>query len=299
MGGRRTWTIRDVLDWTCGYLGRRGDEHARLSAEMLLSAALGLSRVEVYLNFDRPLTADELAVLHDAVERRGRGEPVQYVVGETAFRHIVVRCAPGVLIPRPETEVLVDQALAELDARREAGEGPARVLEVGFGTGCVALSIASERPGTLVTATDVAPEALELATRNRAALGLEDAVDLIGCDLVSGVPDELMGRFDVLVSNPPYVPTEVLDRQVPAEVADFEPRLALDGGPDGLDVFRRLLDAAPEALAPGGSLCVELYEGSLDRARELALERGGWREVEVVEDLTRRPRVLVARREVA
>ena len=130
MGGRRTWTIRDVLDWTCGYLGRRGDEHARLSAEMLLSAALGLSRVEVYLNFDRPLTADELAVLHDAVERRGRGEPVQYVVGETAFRHIVVRCAPGVLIPRPETEVLVDQALAELDARRGEGEGPARVLEV-------------------------------------------------------------------------------------------------------------------------------------------------------------------------
>lgn len=342
------WTIKRILDWTSGYLGRRGDEHPRLSAEWLLANVTGLTRVELYVNFDKPLEASELAAMHAAIERRAAGEPLQYVTGEMPFRHIVLKCEEGVLIPRPETEVLVDAALEGVDAALargrgragekdvpaggalgrdagpagideegvgqgapeegvgqgapEEGEGPdapspVRVLEVGTGTGCIALSIASERPGTQVTATDLSPRAIELATRNREALGLGDVVDIVECDLASGVSPELMGSFSVLVSNPPYIPTAVLQSEVPAEVRDHEPELALDGGTDGLDVFRRLLELAPRALEPGGMLAVELFEGSLDEAAELARRQGGWALVEVREDLTHRPRVLVAVRE--
>lgn len=313
------WTIKRILDWTSGYLERKGDEHPRLSAEWLLANVTGLSRVELYVNYDKPLEADELAAMHVAIERRAAGEPLQYVTGEMPFRHIVLKCERGVLIPRPETEVLVDAALEGVDAalarRGEKGEkdaegekrpggekdepagDPVRVLEVGTGTGCIALSIASERPGTHVTATDLSERAVELASRNREALGLEGAVDIVQTDLAEGVDPELMGSFSVLVSNPPYIPTAVLREEVPAEVADYEPELALDGGDDGLDVFRRLLDLAPRALAPGGMLAVELFEGSLEDAAALARAQGGWSSIEVREDLTHRPRVLVAIRE--
>ena len=311
MAQQEIWTIKRVLDWTCGYLERKGDEHPRLSAEWLLANVTGMSRVELYVNFDKPLEEGELSAMHSAIERRATGEPLQYVTGEMPFRHM------GVLIPRPETEILVDAALegvdealacaaekaaeAEKGADAEKGDEPApplaRVLEVGTGTGCIALSIASERPGVHVTATDLSPRAIELATRNREALGLEGEVDIVECDLASGVDPELMGSFAVLVSNPPYIPTRVLSEEVPAEVADFEPALALDGGPDGLDVFRRLLELAPVALVPGGMLAVELFEGSLEDAAALVREREGWASVEVREDLTRRPRVLVAKRE--
>ena len=321
---QQPWTIKRVLDWTSGYLERKGDEHPRLSAEWLLCHVTGLSRVELYVNFDRPLERPELDAMHTAIERRAAGEPLQYVTGEMPFRHIVLRCEEGVLIPRPETEVLVDAALEGVDrARAERGPGaerggekgaagaekdgaaddpagaerPVRVLEVGTGTGCIALSIASERPGTRVTATDLSERAVALAERNRGALGLDGAVDIVRCDLADGVDAGLMGTFSVLVSNPPYIPTEVLRTEVPAEVADHEPALALDGGADGLDVFRRLLELAPRALEPGGTLAVELFEDSLDQAAELARAQGGWASVEVREDLTHRPRVLVAVRE--
>ena len=324
---QQPWTIKRVLDWTSGYLERKGDEHPRLSAEWLLAHVTGLSRVELYVNFDRPLEPAELSAMHAAIERRAAGEPLQYVTGEMPFRHIVLRCEQGVLIPRPETEVLVDAALegvdraaaragrpqdAETDQDAEKGQDaekspdaekdpdaapPVRVLEVGTGTGCIALSIASERPGTLVTATDLSERAVALAERNRGALGLDDAVDIVLCDLAAGVDPALMGTFAVLVSNPPYIPTAVLRDEVPAEIADFEPALALDGGADGLDVYRRLLELAPRALAPDGTLAVELFEESLDEAAALAREQGGWASVEVREDLTHRPRVLVAVRE--
>ena len=353
-----TWTIRSVLDWTVGYLGRRGDERPRLSAEWLLSAVTGLSRVELYTNFDRPLVPDELARMHDGVARRGRGEPLQYVTGEMPFRHIVLRCEEGVLIPRPETEVLVDAALEGVDAALARGEGfddvrtrsderlrgerqahkaraeelqaslkgnedgllderkvdellrelaqlealgdqqplGVRVLDLCTGTGCIALSMAGERPGTHVVATDLSPQAVVLALSNRDRLGLADAVDVLECDLAQAVPQELMGTFSVLVSNPPYIPSAVVPT-LPQEVAGFEPHLALDGGADGLDLFRRILALAPVALAPGGWLCVELFEENVHQAAELCRQQGGWSHVEVRDDLTRRPRVLVAVRE--
>ena len=285
------WTVKKILDWTVGYLSRKGDERPRLSAEWLLSAATGLSRVEIYINFDRPLTKDELTLMREGIRRRAAGEPLQYVTGEMPFRHIVLKCEPGVLIPRPETEVLVDAVLEGLEGK----EFP-RVLDLC--TGCIALSVAGEHPDTVVIATDISPKAVALATRNTDALNLGGWVDVLECDLADAVVPEFEGTFDVLVSNPPYIPTAVLAEQIPSEVRDFEPSLALDGGADGLDVFRRILDLAPRMLVPGGLLACELFEDALEAAADLA-RAAGWDSVEIREDLTHRPRILLARHEEA
>ncbi len=288
------WTVRKALEWTAGYLERKGDEHPRLSAEWLLCAATGLTRVEVYMNYDRPLVAEELATLHAGVERRGRGEPLQYVTGEMPFRHIVLKCAPGVLIPRPETEVLVDCVLSFLDKNKEEAPAP-HVLEIGTGTGCIALSLAGERPGLTVAATDISPQAYELAMRNRDALGLADRVQIYLTDLATDVPGVADGAFDVLVSNPPYIPSGLVPT-LPPEVSSYEPELALDGGPDGLDVFRRIVEQAVHALRPGGLLACELHEDCLQQAAEEPAVLANFGEIRVVQDLTHRDRILLATR---
>lgn len=303
------WTVREALEWTTGYLERKGDEHARLSSERLMSCATGLSRIEVYADYDRPLSADERATLRDAVQRRATGEPLQYIVGETGFRHVSIRVRPGVLIPRPETEVLVSEVLAELPAAQrpraaeyaeaEAGEGmaadaePIRVADLCTGSGCIACSLAYEHPRIHVVATDIAPEAVALARENAAALGVDERVTVVECDLGAGVEASLAGELDAVVSNPPYVPSAVM-RALPAEVGAFEPELALHGGEDGLDVFRRLLAWSRGALRAGGVLAVELHETCLDAAAALARE-AGFAQVRIVDDLAGKPRVLVAR----
>lgn len=288
------WTYRRCLEWTRGYLERKGDEHARLSAEWLLSAATGKDRTGLYMAFGDELGPEELVLMHGYVERRAAGEPLQYITGRTSFRFIEVACAPGALIPRPETELLVDAALEGVDAA--AGAPPVRVLEIGCGTGCVSCAIASERPGTQVLATDISPAAVALARKNVGELGLGGSVGVVECDLAAGVPARLMGTFSVLVSNPPYIPDDVMAK-LPAEVAAYEPHLALAGGPDGLDIFRRLLELAPAALVPGGMIAVELHEDALEAAAGLARAQGGWKRIEVRQDLAHRPRFLVCLRE--
>lgn len=348
------WTIKKALEWTEGYLADKGDENPRLSAQWLLSEACGLSRTQLFVNFDRPLSEDERGVLRDYVRRRGAGEPLQYITGEVAFRHINVKVRPGVLIPRPETEVLVSEVLAVLPtpgprdvawnpeaaeqereavaavkkALEEAGESvsPSEntesneteedvavggdlgrpssagmdetrksllVADLCTGSGCIACSLAYEHPDVRVIATDVAPEAVALAKENTEALGLADRVAVLQCSLGSGIGEKRMGTFDAVVSNPPYVPTAVM-AGIPREVADFEPTLALDGGADGLDLFRPLAQWAARALKPGGVLASELYEGHMDAARAVA-EQAGFVDVHIVDDLTGRPRVLVAK----
>lgn len=349
------WTIKKALEWTEGYLADKGDENPRLSAQWLLSEACGLSRTQLFINFDRPLSEDERGVLRGYVRRRGAGEPLQYITGEVAFRHITVKVRPGVLIPRPETEVLVSEVLAALPtpgprdvawnpeaaeqereavaavkkALEEAGESvsPSEntesneteedvavggdlgrpssagmdetrksllVADLCTGSGCIACSLAYEHPDVRVIATDVAPEAVALAKESTEALGLADRVAVLQCSLGSGIGEKRMGTFDAVVSNPPYVPTAVM-AGIPREVADFEPTLALDGGADGLDLFRPLAQWAARALKPGGVLACELYEGHMDAARAVA-EQAGFVDVHIVDDLTGRPRVLVAKR---
>lgn len=309
------WTIKAALEWTVGYLERKGDENPRISAQWLLSEATGLSRIELYANFDQPLSMEERDVLRGYVTRRGKGEPLQYITGEVGFRHITVKVRPGVLIPRPETEVLVSEALALLPAppKRVAADSLSEADDPSFslpegdpvakedipsllvadlctGSGCIACSIAYEHPQTRVVATDIAPEAVALARDNASALNLADRVEIVACDLGEGVDATLLGTFDLVVSNPPYVPTAVL-AEIPREVADFEPALALDGGADGLAILRRLLPWCDRALKLGGGFAFELHETCLDEAAALARE-AGFEQVTITKDLTGRPRVL-------
>ena len=330
------WTVKRALDWVEGYLHSKGDEHARLSAQWLVGDVCDLSRMQLYVNLDRILSPAELSVLHVHVVRRASGEPLQYITGEASFRHITVKVAPGVLIPRPETEVLVSEALAllappprprvlddrfiaQLAANADAVEeddseayaqikdamlaaravandagGPAELLvcDIGTGTGCIACSIAYEHAAAHVIAADVSPEALALARENVRALGLDERVDVVESDVGAGIDPALLGSIDLVVSNPPYIPTAVLGELSP-EVSQFEPRLALDGGSDGLDVFRRLLEFSSIALKPGGGCAFELHETCLEEARELAL-RAGFADVRIVDDLAGKPRVLTA-----
>ena len=288
-----TWTIRDALGWTKGFLESKGDEHPRLSAEWLLSQATGLSRVELYVNYDRPLSMQERDVLREGVRRRAKGEPLQYVTGEVAWRHMVVKVERGVLIPRPETELLVEQALPLMEAA-VAERGEALVCDLCTGSGVVGLACALEQPDARVIATDIAPEAITLASRNAEALGLQERFEAIECDLAEGVPGEMLGSFDLLLSNPPYIPSSLM-KELPSEVADFEPALALDGGQDGLDIFRRILDAVPQLLRADGTLICELHEDCLDAAAALC-EAAGMHDVAVLNDLTGRPRFIRATR---
>lgn len=283
------WTVRSTLEWMRGYLERHGDEHPRLSAEWLMCAATGFSRIEVYMNYDRPLDAGELSILREGVKRRGAGEPLQYVTGEMPFRHIVLKCAPGVLIPRPETEILVDCVLEYIDKQ----DGPQHVLEIGTGTGCISLSIAGERPGTTVVATDISPDAIALATRNREALGCEDVVEIVHTDIAEGVEGADKAAFDVLVSNPPYIPSAIVDT-LPREVGSFEPRLALDGGQDGLDVFHRIVQTAKGVLREGGLMAFELHEDCLQLAARDQQVNEHFQDIRIVKDLTGRDRILLA-----
>lgn len=301
------WTIKAALDWTVGYLEGKKDANPRLSAEWLMAEATGLSRIELYVNYDKPLSLEERAVLRNYVARRAAGEPLQLICGTAPFRYLTIKVAPGVLIPRPETEVLVSEAMAELDLPRvadhvqqdEEGERvvsadlPAlEAIDLCTGSGCIACALASEYPAAHVLALDIAPEALELAAQNVADLGLEDQVQVRKSDLLTAVSPEQNHSFDLVISNPPYVPTQVWEG-LEREVTQFEPRLALDGGQDGLDVFRAFLPDALRLLRPDGVLAVELFEGHLDLAKRLA-EEVGFSRARIANDLAGRPRVLIA-----
>ncbi len=294
------WTIGRMLSWMEGYLAEHGDADARTSTRWLVSDVVGMSFMQLYLNLDRPLDAEELARLKVFVRWRAAGEPVQYIVGKTAFRHIDVIVREGVLIPRPETEVLVSEALGRLPRDKHASGDAAcddpdlLIADLCTGSGCVACSIAYENPRARLVATDIDPGCVRLARDNAAALGLDARVQVVECDLGEGVDAALMGAFDAVVSNPPYVPTAVL-AGLDREVRDFEPHLALDGGRDGLDVFRRIAQWSLAALKPGGFLAIELHETTLDAAAQAALS-AGFADAEVARDLNGLPRILVARK---
>lgn len=277
---QQVWTIGDTLAWCREYLAHHDDENPKLSAEWLLAGATGLSRIELYMHFDRPLSMEERDILRETLKRRGAGEPLQYISGEAAFRHIVVKTARGVLIPRPETEVLVDVVLNRL-----ADIDTPCVLEVGCGTGCIASSLAREA-GAQVVATDISPEAVACAQKNVEMLGLEDLVEVVECDCVDGVE----GSFDCLVSNPPYIPTGELT-ELPHEVVGFEPALALDGGEDGLAFFDRLVVEALPLVKPDGVFVCELHETCLAEAAR-RLREVGCTDVTVTKDLVGRDRIV-------
>jgi release factor glutamine methyltransferase len=269
-------TLGETLEAATTYLAERGVEHPRLDAELLLARALGLTRLDLYTQHDRPLSMAERESARDPVRRRGAREPLAYVLGDWGFRRLTLRTDRRALVPRPETEVVVDRCLALLD-----GLPAPRVLDVGTGTGAIALSLAQELPNATVVATDASADALELARENADALGLR--IDLRLGDLLAGSD----GPFDLVVSNPPYVAAAELDALEP-EVRDWEPRGALvDDGQTA-----RLVAQARAVL--DGWLVLEVNEG---RAEEIGalLRDEGYVDVNVRADLTDRPRVVEGR----
>lgn len=276
-----TWTIRKVLAWTAQHFEKRGVDAPRLTAEVLLAFVLKTDRVRLYVDLDRPLTRDELGAYRGLIERRVAGEPTQYLTGVREFYNRPFKVDSRVLIPRPETELLVEAVLQRLPR-----DAPSRVLDVCVGSGCIAVTIAAERPLATVVATDLSPDACALARENAEALQVADRVTIHQGSLFEPLPPD--ARFDVVVSNPPYIATGEIDT-LSAEVRR-EPRMALDGGPDGLGLIRRVVEGARGHLVPGGLLAMEIGETQGAALVEL-LQNAGYADVRVEKDLERRDRM--------
>lgn len=282
-----TWTTRRVLEWTRGHFEKQDVDSPRLTAEILLGHVLSLPRVKLYMDLERPLAKDELAAYRALIQRRLAGEPTQYLVGHKEFYGRRFTVDARVLIPRSETELLVEAALQVLPK-----DAPVRVLDLCTGSGCVAISIAAERPQASVWAVDVSADALAVARLNAEKLGVDGRVTFFEGDLFAPVPAE--AKFDVIVSNPPYVKRgelATLQREVQAE-----PKLALDGGVDGLDLVKRVIDGAMPRLKPGALLALEIGEDQGAAVKEL-LTRAGGHDARIEKDLARHDRIALAQKE--
>lgn len=265
MAHTETWTTLKILTWTKEYLASKGVDNARLEAEWLLCAATGLDRVGLYLNFEKPLNDEELSRYRAMVTRRGRREPLQHILGSQEFCGLDFEVTPDVLVPRYDTETLVHEALKRVpDA--------AAVLDVGTGSGCIAVSLAKLLPLAAISASDISASALAVARRN--AEKNDVAIEF----LLGSLCEPVAGRyFDLIVSNPPYIPSSTIEQLEP-EVRDFDPRGALDGGADGLDIYKELIPAAQACLHPGAWLLVEIGAGQDRGVADLFRATGGFGE---------------------
>lgn len=255
------WTIKKVLDWTKVFLADKGVENARLESEWMLASVTGLDRMGLYVNFDKPLTDAELAGFRGMVARRGKREPLQYILGSQEFCGLQFAVTPAVLIPRHDTAVLVEAAL-------EKAADAQSVLDIGTGSGCIAVTLAKNLPGSAVTAVDISAEVLAIARLN--AENNRVSVEFAEGSIFEPVADRL---FDLIVSNPPYIPTVDIAALQP-EVGEFEPLRALDGGADGLDFYRMIVSHAPKHLNPGGWLILEVGINQSEPVRELLASTG-------------------------
>jgi len=278
------WTIRDVLQWTTDYFGKKGVQTARLDAEVLLAHCLEADRLYLYLNLDRPLLPEERLKYRGLVARRAAREPVALITGKKEFWSIPLSVVAGVLIPRPETEMLVEVLLEEIKPKKSPS-----ILEIGTGSGAITIAIMKERPDAWVVATDVNRLALETTSLNSGSAQV--APGLIASELFTAF--KVGPAFDIVCSNPPYIPTDVIPTLAP-EICKYEPCSALDGGPDGLDVVRRIAGEARQFLRPDGALILEIGEGQQDEVNRLLMD-AEFHEIKFVSDLAGIPRVVKAK----
>jgi len=302
------WTIGRLIEWTRGFFARRGIEQPRLESEILLAHVLGLARIDLYLKYEQAVAEEERAAYRDLVRRRADGEPSRYLVGACEFMSLALKVTPDVLIPRPETEMLVEEVIRRvraaapvpLEAAAEDGPDDAAaaavgVIELGTGSGAIAVSLAVHLPAVRVTATDVSADALAVARLNAEAHGVADCVTLLEGDLYEALDAADTAPADFLLANPPYVAEGEWDG-LPADVRDHEPRGALVAGPDGTEVIERIVRGARAYLKPGGVLMVEIGASQGRRVRDMAEQARGLDDVDVRKDYAGRARVLVARR---
>jgi release factor glutamine methyltransferase len=288
---RHDWTIGVILESTTAVLKRHAIDSPRLTAEILLAWALTRRRLDLYRNHDRPLAPEERHRFESAVQRRLNREPVAYITGAKEFFSLPLAVSPAVLIPRPETEFLVEKAIALIDAGASHGQ---KILELGTGSGAIVLALASQRPDHFYAASDISPKALAVARQNAAAHVLGHKIHFFcGSWFTPLHPGK--GVWDLIVANPPYIASQVI-ASLEAEVRCHEPRLALDGGTDGLKSLGVIIAAAPEYLAAGGWLVLEIGFDQADPVRRLLAAKGQFDRALVIKDLAGSDRVALARR---
>lgn len=289
-----TWTVRRVLEWTAGFFGRKSVDQPRLAAELLLAHVLGCPRIKLYTDYERPLSDKQLADYRQLVQRAAEDEPIAYLTGKAHFFNLEFVVTRDVLIPRPDTETLVENVLQQV--RHEAGLEAPRVLDLCTGSGCIACAIAGHLKGSTVAATEISPAAVQIAKQNIERLGLGERVTVLEGDLFEPLANLLDPRpFDIIVSNPPYIPSNQI-AQLDRSVKDYEPIGALDGGLDGLAFHRRILSQAPPRLRQGGRIYLEIAFDQGEAAMAVAAEHSEFEEPRLLKDFGGRDRVLTARK---
>jgi release factor glutamine methyltransferase len=284
----RMWTVRELMKSAMEHLQQKGFEDARLNVELLLAHALDIQRIQLYLQFDRPLTSEELKLFRALYERRLKREPVQYIIGSTSFMGLHFSVDSRVLIPRPETETLIEQAM--LLCHRYPSDTPIEVLEVGTGSGNIAVALAKYIKHAHITAIDISKEALMVAEENARMHSVDSKIQFSLIDVFHRTEDLFRNRFDLLVSNPPYIPKDEWE-QLQTEVRDFEPSMALTDGKDGFQFYHRLIGIIPDVLRSGGGIMMEVgYHQAEKVVREL--KNAGIDQLQITNDLQGIPRVV-------
>jgi release factor glutamine methyltransferase len=313
-GESADWTIGKLIEWTRAFFEKKDIPQPRLEAEILLAHVLGAERIDLYMKYDQPVAEAERAAYRDLVRRRAEREPTRYLVGVCEFMSLAMKVTPDCLIPRPETEMLVEEVLARSGAPRAAtvrsrvppneaaappaavpDAAPVTVIDLCTGCGCVAVSLAANLPGARVTATDISPAALEVARANAEGHGVADCIALLAGDLYAPLDAADVQPADFLVSNPPYV-SEAEWATLAPEIREHEPRAALVAGPAGTEVIERILKGAPAYLKPGGTLLVEIGSEQGSAVASLAAAVRGLTDVQVLKDYAGLDRILLARR---
>jgi release factor glutamine methyltransferase len=280
-------TVLEVIQRSTEFLSKKGVDSPRLQTELLLAHLLDLPRMQLYLNFERQLSETEVDNFRDLIKRRSQREPLQHIIGSTSFCGLEFAVNRHVLIPRPETEILAEQGWKFLNSRSAQ---PSTALDLGTGSGCLAISLAKHCPTAQIFATDISTDGLELAKQNAARHNVPDRIHFLHGDAFA--PLESPISFDLIISNPPYIPTTEIPT-LQAEVRDYDPHQALDGGPDGLAFYRRIAAEAAPFLKPGGKIMLEFGDGQTQAIREI-FESQKWIVEAILEDYTQRPRILIA-----
>ncbi len=287
------WTIQKLLNWVTEYLTSKGIDSPRLSAELLLSHGVGLKRIELYTQFDKLVTKQQLNQLHDLVKRAGQNEPIAHLVGKTEFYSLELNVTADCMIPRPETELLVERAIEFLRTRRRQQF----VCDLCTGSGCIAVAIARNYPDCQITATDICDAALSVAAKNIEKHRLKERIRLLCGDLFDPIMPQLdVEKFDLIVCNPPYVSSTEFEK-LDKNVKDYEPKSALFAGTDGLDIYRRIIEKVDTFLKPDAAIMLEIGYNQGQVVRQLLKQAGCFNKIIVEKDTSNNDRIVIAKKQ--
>jgi len=284
------WTIKRLLEWTIPYFESRGIDSPRATAEILLAYVLKIKRIDLYLQYDKPLSPTELSAYKEFIKRRVNREPLAYIIGEKGFWSLTLKVSNHVLIPRPDTECLVETVLDLLSIKKKASSQPKRILEMGIGSGAIILSIAREHHDNIYFASDISTDAINQAKLNQDLNRIDAKLNYIAGSWLEPFNTSL-SLFDIIISNPPYIPASDI-KTLQKEICDYEPVLALDGGIDGLDAIKFIINNSSDYLSPGGHLLLEIGYDQKEHVKEIVEKNGSYHQIVFKNDLGGNNRVV-------